>query len=77
MSPADYEAAVAEGRGRTPLRNPRGTGRTCREGSPAEGVSGDYLVWRQSIEAASIRDLDLLIVTGDERTTGTGGSGTP
>lgn len=32
-----------------------------------EGVSGDYLVWRQSIDEAKRRGHDLLIVTADEK----------
>ncbi len=32
-----------------------------------ERVAGDYLVWAQSIAAASARDLDLLILTRDEK----------
>jgi hypothetical protein len=33
----------------------------------AEGAAGDYLVWLESVEEAQRRDLDLLIVTGDEK----------
>jgi hypothetical protein len=32
-----------------------------------EGAAGDYLVWRQTIEEAARRDLDVLLVTGDEK----------
>ena len=32
-----------------------------------EGAAGDYLVWYQAIEEAARRDLDLVLVTGDEK----------
>lgn len=64
----DYAKALAEGQRRAEARIPPGfrdAGKT-ESGAP-DGASGDYLVWLQSIKEALVRDLPLVIVTGDEK----------
>ena len=65
---ADWEAAVKEGNDRVARQEPPGylDADKADSGLP-EGAAGDYLVWRQTIEEAARRDLDVLLVTGDEK----------
>jgi hypothetical protein len=61
-------AAVEEGRRRHSSQLPPGYKESAKDKEHlAEGVSGDYLVWLQSVQEAERRDLDLLIVTADEK----------
>ena len=65
---ADWEAAVKEGSERIERQQPPGylDADKADFGLP-EGAAGDYLVWHQTMEEAARRDLDVLLVTGDEK----------
>ncbi len=64
----EYRAAVDEGKRRHAKGEPPGYKEKASEKEHLpEGVSGDYLVWSQSIAEAKRRGSDLLIITGDEK----------
>lgn len=66
LSDDEWRDAVDEGKRRHREQIPPGYKEKPDEKERlAEGVSGDYLVWLQSIQAASVRGLDLLILTSD------------
>jgi predicted nucleic acid-binding protein len=66
--PEVWAEQVAEGRARVARSEPPGYLDADKADSPyPEGPAGDYLVWRQSVEQARQRGLDLLFVTGDEK----------
>ncbi|MFI7284675.1 PIN-like domain-containing protein [Micromonospora chersina] len=58
---------VVEGRRRVDEQVPPGYLDAEKEDRLPEGAAGDYLVWVQACEAARSRNLDLVIVTGDEK----------
>ena len=64
----EWEAAVKEGNERVVRQEPPGylDADKTNSGLP-EGAAGDYLVWRQTLEEAARRDLNVLLVTGDEK----------
>lgn len=65
---ADWQTAVQEGNERAARQVPPGYLDAEKADSDLpEGAAGDYLVWRQAIEEAARRDLDLVLVTGDEK----------
>jgi hypothetical protein len=65
---ADWQTAVKEGNERAARREPPGYLDAEKADSDLpEGAAGDYLVWRQATEEAARRDLDLVLVTGDEK----------
>ena len=65
---ADWQTAVKEGNERAARQEPPGYLDAEKADSDLpEGAAGDYLVWRQAIEEAARRDLDLVLVTGDEK----------
>jgi hypothetical protein len=59
---------VAEGNARVARKEPPGylDAEKADSGLP-EGAAGDYLVWHQTLQEASRRDNDVIIVTGDEK----------
>lgn len=68
LPPAEYDAAVAEGQRRHAHQEPPGYREQLKDKVHLpEGVAGDYLVWTQSMAAARVRGLDLLLVTADEK----------
>ena len=65
---ADWQAAVKEGNERAARREPPGYLDAEKADSDLpEGAAGDYLVWHQAKEEAARRNLDLVLVTGDEK----------
>jgi predicted nucleic acid-binding protein len=63
-----FDAAVEEGRRRHRAEKPPGYKEKAADKEHLrEGVSGDYLVWVQSVAEAKFRNLDLMIVTADEK----------
>ncbi|MDN5759783.1 MAG: PIN-like domain-containing protein [Tomitella sp.] len=68
LSAEEFEAAVEEGKRRHANEEPPGYREKLADKEHlAENVSGDYLVWAQSIAEAGRRGLDLLIITNDEK----------
>lgn len=68
LTATEYDAAVAEGGRRHAKGEPPGyKEKTSEKEHLPEGVSGDYLVWSQSLAEAKRRGSDLLIITGDEK----------
>jgi len=67
-SDAEWEAAVKEGNERAARQEPPGykDGEKANSDLP-EGAAGDYLVWHQTLEEATRRGIDILLVTGDEK----------
>src|SRR6266536_894100 len=66
---ADWQTAVQEGNERAARQVPPGYLDAEKADSDLpEGAAGDYLVWRQAIEEASPRDLDLVLVRSEEHT---------
>jgi hypothetical protein len=64
----EWQAAVKEGNERVARGVPPGFKDTEKAMSELpEGAAGDYLVWLQMTEEAAQRDLDALLVTGDEK----------
>jgi len=69
-APPDVERTtwVSEAQRRVDEGLPPGFRDAGKEGSGgADGASGDYLVWRQSLNEAARRGLPLVLVTGDEK----------
>jgi hypothetical protein len=65
---AEWEAAVKEGNGRAERHEPPGYLDAGKADSDLpEGAAGDYLVWAQATGEGTRRDLDVLLVTGDEK----------
>ena len=65
---AEWQTTVKEGNDRAARREPPGYLDVEKADSDLpEGAAGDYLVWYQAKEEAARRDLDLLLVTGDEK----------
>lgn len=63
-----FTAAVEEGKRRHRAEEPPGYREKAAEKEHlSEGVAGDYLVWVQSVAEAKRRELDLVIVTADEK----------
>lgn len=68
LPPEQHEDAVAEAARRTQLGLPPGFRDAKKEDAGgADGASGDYLVWLQSMVEAEARGLPLVLVTGDEK----------
>lgn len=68
LAEAEHESAIEEGERRAAAGIPPGFRDTDKtEAGGADGASGDYLVWLQSMNEAVNRGLDLVIVTGDEK----------
>jgi len=63
----DHAEALEEGSRRAEAGLPPGFLDADKAGNGADGASGDYLVWLQSIEEATRRNLPLVVVTGDEK----------
>lgn len=64
----EWQAAVKEGNERAVRQEPPGYRDAEKADSDLpEGAAGDYLVWIQATEEAARRNLDLLLVTGDEK----------
>jgi hypothetical protein len=65
---AEWQAAVKEGNERASRGVPPGFRDADKATSELpEGAAGDYLVWLQMTEEAARRNLDALLVTGDEK----------
>jgi hypothetical protein len=65
---ADWEAAVKQGNERAARHEPPGYLDAEKADSDLpEGAAGDYLVWVQATDEAKQRELDVLLVTGDEK----------
>jgi hypothetical protein len=65
---ADQQATITEGNTRAARRQPPGYLDADKMGSDLpEGAAGDYLVWHQTVQEATRRNLDVLLVTGDEK----------
>jgi PIN like domain len=65
---AEWQTAVKEGNDRAARREPPGYLDAEKADSDLpEGAAGDYLVWHQAKEEAARRDLDLVLITGDEK----------
>lgn len=68
LNEEDWQVAVKEGNDRAKRRKPPGYLDADKENSDLpEGAAGDYLVWHQTVQEATRRDLDVLLVTGDEK----------
>lgn len=65
LPPEEHSAALKEAARRTQLGEPPGY-RDAKKRDD-ERVAGDYLVWKQSIDQAKSRGLDLLLVTSDAK----------
>lgn len=65
LSPEEHADAVKEAARRAQAGEPPGF-RDAKKRED-ERVAGDYLVWKQSIDQAKSRDLDLLLVTSDAK----------
>ncbi len=64
----DRRAAVDEGNARVSRRQPPGYLDAEKIDSDLpEGAAGDYLVWHQTLLEATRRNLDVVLVTGDEK----------
>jgi hypothetical protein len=64
----EWEAAVKEGNERAARHEPPGYLDAEKADSDLpEGAAGDYLVWLQATDEGTRRDLDLLLITGDEK----------
>lgn len=57
---------ITEGKRRAEEQQPPGYLDADKDDHP-EGAAGDYLVYRQACEEASQRQLDLVVITGDEK----------
>ncbi len=65
---ADWQAAVDEGNARVSRQQPPGYLDAEKiDSTLPEGAAGDYLVWHQTLQEATRRNLDVLLVTGDEK----------
>jgi hypothetical protein len=65
---AEWDAAVKEGNERAERHEPPGYLDAGKADTDLpEGAAGDYLVWVQATDEGSQRDLDVLLVTGDEK----------
>ncbi len=65
---SEYQTAVAEGKRRHDNEEPPGfKEKATAKAHLPEGVAGDYLVWIQSMAEAKRRNLDLLLITADEK----------
>jgi len=68
LSDTDWEAAVAEGTRRVTAEEPPGYRDAAKDDSTLpEGAAGDYLVWMQLMAEGGSRDIDIILVTGDEK----------
>ena len=68
LDTVDWQAAVKEGNERVAQQLPPGYLDAEKTNSDLpEGAAGDYLVWYQALRESTKRDLDLLLVTGDEK----------
>jgi hypothetical protein len=68
LDDADWQAAVKEGNERATRQEPPGYLDAEKANSDLpEGAAGDYLVWHQALRESTKRDLDLLLITGDEK----------
>jgi hypothetical protein len=68
LEPAEWDKCVQEGRRRVDALEPPGYLDSDKVDSEIpEGPTGDYLVWYQACRATEERNLDLLVVTGDEK----------
>lgn len=68
LDPAEWQEAVNEGNRRATNKEPPGYLDVDKVNSDLlEKAAGDYLVWRQTINEASRRSMDVLFVTGDEK----------
>ncbi|GAA1843447.1 PIN-like domain-containing protein [Asanoa iriomotensis] len=65
--PADEAELIAEGNRRVEARVPPGYRDADKGDANAEGAAGDFLVFRQATNEAARRNLDLAIITGDEK----------
>lgn len=65
--PPDEAELVAEGNRRVEDQIPPGYLDVDKGDSNAEGAAGDFLVYRQACDEAVRRQLDLVIITGDEK----------
>lgn len=63
----EWAQLVAEGRERVASQRPPGYLDADKGDTLAEGPAGDFLVYRQAVDEAIRRGLDLVIVTGDEK----------
>lgn len=64
----DWQAVVNEGNARASRRQPPGYLDFDKTSSDLpEGAAGDYLVWHQTLQEAKSRNVDVLLVTGDEK----------
>jgi hypothetical protein len=68
LDAGEWEQCVTEGKRRADAFEPPGYLDADKASSDLpEGPAGDYLVWYQAVQAAKSRDLDLQLVTGDEK----------
>jgi len=70
LSPPSAEertALIAEGKQRVDEQRPPGYLDADKDDEYPEGPAGDFLVYRQACDEATKRQLDLIIVTGDEK----------
>lgn len=65
---AGWQADVKEGNARASRQEPPGyLDADKTDSSLPEGAAGDYLVWRQTLQEAARRNIDVLLITGDEK----------
>lgn len=68
LPPQEWQAAITEGTRRVENEEPPGYLDAAKATSDLEEKSaGDYLVWCQTVQEASRRGMDVLLVTGDEK----------
>ncbi len=64
----DRQAAVDEDNARVSRQQPPGYLDAEKiDSNLPEGAAGDYLVWHQTLQEATRRNLDVLLITGDEK----------
>lgn len=68
FDPVSWNEEVAKGNERVKQKRPPGyLDAEKLDSELPEGASGDYLVWIQAVNESKRRDMDLLLVTGDEK----------
>jgi hypothetical protein len=63
----EWDALIARGQARVDAQTPPGYLDAGKADQYPEGAAGDFLVYWQSCQEAVKRDLDIIIVTGDEK----------
>jgi hypothetical protein len=73
LDPQEWEDCVAEANRRVDAEEPPGYRDAEKRASESpDGAAGDYLIWYEATKYAKEQDLDLIIVTRDEKDEGRG-----